>query len=1036
MDTADLEIGLHRRDDEGYQLELRLSRPDSPTDDRLGPDTPVQVQFDPARLRSLLLNDAAYGKLLGESLFESPEIQREFHATRKVVESHNWALRIRLFIAPGASELQSLRWETLRDPSEDHCLLTAEQLLFSRYLSSSDWRPVERRPQTDLRALLVIANPSDIAEYSMASLNVVETLDRAKSGFGNIPVTELASGGTATIENVITQLREGYDILYLICHGMLVENEPWLWLEAASGETQRVSGTAFCTRLKELKHRPRLVVLASCQSAGTGKATPPGEAGALTALGPRLAEAGIPAVIAMQGDISIKTIDAFMPVFLRELQRDGQIDRAMAVARGVVRERSDWWMPVLFMRLKDGRLWDISRSEKEPISKQEPISKKEPTGIMKLTGQQYKQLQQALLDAFPTETALQQLVMFELDENLATIASGGNLQAIVFNLIGWAQAQGRLAELIQGALRSNPNNPALQDVATTLHISAPSPTSSPTPPLSQKRPPRTAPQTFIPRDYFENVGGSVYTGPVTIHQGDIVGGDKVGGDKIEATIGDVSGGSQVAIGKAIQQNTTPARATQATSSPRPLPQDAPRVFICYAREDLALARRLYTDLKQAGVKPWMDSEDLLPGQNWKLVIKRVIKESTYLIALLSSRSLSKRGFVQKEIREAWNVVDELPPEEIFIIPVRLDECTPMDERLQELHHIDLFPSYEEGLQRILRVLIPPERMPEATPQEAQKPPATHLRSEPLTVSEKEFKKVIEEPAQTLSATNTVVLETITSIQESKPNMDVQVKKAMSHLKDELDVIAPDFSAEEEPDELLVQAIADTIPLMIEFAPVAQHIAEMDLYKAALGFYKGFEFILQGYQGHQYTDSDFYKFMGHELFVSFFSFLIRESRWETITSLLQEELYIEDRQPRMEHFSYLSLHVELLVMRNRRLGLRQKSIHANLMNERHTQGALAEIVPMQQFMDADFFLFLRSETWGAWSSLYLEKVPRFLLEAKRIKYAEQLLSPLDIDDISMFRDRLNERRKALYNYWGFLAEFSAFGRYDSQNIGSR
>jgi tetratricopeptide (TPR) repeat protein len=49
-----------------------------------------------------------------------------------------------------------------------------------------------------------------------------------------------------------------------------------------------------------------------------------------------------------------------MPVFLRELRRDGQVDRAMAVARGAVRERPDWWMPVLYMRLADGRIYDPS----------------------------------------------------------------------------------------------------------------------------------------------------------------------------------------------------------------------------------------------------------------------------------------------------------------------------------------------------------------------------------------------------------------------------------------------------------------------------------------------------------------------------------------------------------------------------------------------------------------------------------------------------------------------------------------------------
>jgi hypothetical protein len=59
----------------------------------------------------------------------------------------------------------------------------------------------------------------------------------------------------------------------------------------------------------------------------------------------------------MQGNVSMETVARFMPVFFRELQRHGQIDRAVAVARGAVRERPDWWVPVLFMRLRSGRLW-------------------------------------------------------------------------------------------------------------------------------------------------------------------------------------------------------------------------------------------------------------------------------------------------------------------------------------------------------------------------------------------------------------------------------------------------------------------------------------------------------------------------------------------------------------------------------------------------------------------------------------------------------------------------------------------------------
>jgi hypothetical protein len=99
------------------------------------------------------------------------------------------------------------------------------------------------------------------------------------------------------------------------------------------------------------------VFLASCQSAGAGADRRSEDAGVLAALGPRLAEVGVPAVVAMQGNISMTTAAAFTQAFFRSLDDDGLVDRATAVARAAVRERPDWWVPALFMRLKSGRLW-------------------------------------------------------------------------------------------------------------------------------------------------------------------------------------------------------------------------------------------------------------------------------------------------------------------------------------------------------------------------------------------------------------------------------------------------------------------------------------------------------------------------------------------------------------------------------------------------------------------------------------------------------------------------------------------------------
>jgi len=131
-----------------------------------------------------------------------------------------------------------------------------------------------------------------------------------------------------------------------------------------------------------------------------------------------------------------------------------------------------------------------------------------------------------------------------------------------------------------------------------------------------------------------------------------------------------------------------------------------KIFISYATEDFETANRIYSDLKQKHVSPWLDRHDLLPGQNWKFAIRQAIKTSDYYLILLSSKSVSKRGFVQKEMRMALDILDEIPESGSFIIPVRLNECEPLDERLQNIHTVDMFPSYEDGLNQLLRVFCP------------------------------------------------------------------------------------------------------------------------------------------------------------------------------------------------------------------------------------------------------------------------------------------------------------------------------------------
>jgi hypothetical protein len=130
------------------------------------------------------------------------------------------------------------------------------------------------------------------------------------------------------------------------------------------------------------------------------------------------------------------------------------------------------------------------------------------------------------------------------------------------------------------------------------------------------------------------------------------------------------------------------------------------VFLSYAREDLKIAYKVYNDIRRADVTVWFDKEELLPGQKWKSTIYEAIKNSKYFIALLSNNSVSKRGFIQKELKTAFECLDEIPESDTFIIPVRLDDCNPKNNRLSDYHWADLFPSYENGLRQILRVIAP------------------------------------------------------------------------------------------------------------------------------------------------------------------------------------------------------------------------------------------------------------------------------------------------------------------------------------------
>ncbi len=132
--------------------------------------------------------------------------------------------------------------------------------------------------------------------------------------------------------------------------------------------------------------------------------------------------------------------------------------------------------------------------------------------------------------------------------------------------------------------------------------------------------------------------------------------------------------------------------------------DTPRkldAFLCHSSGDKDAVRDLYRRLRADGLDPWLDEEDLLPGQDWAREIPRAVRAADVVLVCLSRASIAKTGFVQKEIGYALDAAEERPQGTIYVIPVKLEECE-VPERLRKYQWVSLFE--KGGYERLMRAL--------------------------------------------------------------------------------------------------------------------------------------------------------------------------------------------------------------------------------------------------------------------------------------------------------------------------------------------
>lgn len=127
-----------------------------------------------------------------------------------------------------------------------------------------------------------------------------------------------------------------------------------------------------------------------------------------------------------------------------------------------------------------------------------------------------------------------------------------------------------------------------------------------------------------------------------------------------------------------------------------------RVFLCHASQDKPVVRELYNRLLAEGwIDPWLDEEKLLPGQDWDMEIEKAVESADVVIVCLSNNSVSKEGYIQKELKLILDIALEKIDGAIFIIPLRLDSCQ-IPRRLRSWHYVDY--SYGVRKKNYLRLM--------------------------------------------------------------------------------------------------------------------------------------------------------------------------------------------------------------------------------------------------------------------------------------------------------------------------------------------
>lgn len=311
------------------------------------------------RMRRLESPEMENAKQFGRHLFRTvfaDDVSACLQSSIDEAARRNAGLRLRLRLAD-APELMDLPWEYLYDANSNRFLSLSVDTPLVRYLDlAGRINPLLVKPP--LRVLAVISSPTDFLQ-----LDVEQEWRKLQEAVGDLEargLLKLDRLDKATLAQLQRQLRRcEYHVFHFIGHGAFDEqaHDGILLMEDEQGRGKSVSGQTLGMLLHDEKSL-RLALLNACEGGRTSRSDP------FAGVGQSLLQQGIPAVIAMQFEVTDDTAITMAHAFYAALADGYPVDAALTEARKSIFVKNDieWGTPVLYMRSPDGHIFDVDQA--------------------------------------------------------------------------------------------------------------------------------------------------------------------------------------------------------------------------------------------------------------------------------------------------------------------------------------------------------------------------------------------------------------------------------------------------------------------------------------------------------------------------------------------------------------------------------------------------------------------------------------------------------------------------------------------------